>query len=232
MKEKILIAGGSSGIGFHLAKRLASEGEAVIIAGKDSGKLSKAQNELGGKIEIYQLDASKESEVMEFSRHLGKIRHLIATIRGPAVNTTFNKSDTEEVKKSFEGKFWAQYLLARHCLSNITPDGSIILTSGIAAQRSYHKNYWQASINGAIEALVKSLSSEILPIRINAVSPGFVERQKDDAERYTMVKSIEPKLPMNRLATQDEIVEAYLFLMKSSYSTGTVLTIDGGTLSV
>ena len=111
------------------------------------------------------------------------------------------------------------------------PAGSVILTSGIASQRSYPGYSWLAGANGAIESLVKSLCAEILPVRINAVSPGFVEKVPHDPERLAQIKHIEPCFPMERLATQDEVVESYFYLMKNGYTTGNTLVVDGGVLN-
>jgi NAD(P)-dependent dehydrogenase (short-subunit alcohol dehydrogenase family) len=230
MNKTVAIIGGSSGIGLQLAKKLVTEQYDVIIAARNIDNLQAIQKELNNKISIYQLDACNETEVMAFAEKLNHIDHLIVTLRGPGVSNSFSDSNTEEVKKAFDGKFWAQYYVIRHCLKKVKLTGSVILTSGIASQRSYPNSYWQASANGAIEALAKSLSVEIAPIRINVISPGFIERKPNDNERLEMVKKIEPKLPACRLATHNEIVEGYIFLMNSTYSTGTVLVIDGGVL--
>lgn len=232
MIKRVAIIGGSSGIGLHLAKRLKNENFEIIIASRSSKKLQIAKEELGNGLKTYQLDANKEAEVIAFSEKIGSIDHLIITLRGTSVTGPFINSNIEDVRKAFDEKFWTQYNVVRHCYKNIKPNGSIILASGIASQRSYPGFYWQSCANGAIESLAKSLSTEIAPIRINVISPGFVESKFNDVERLNNIMNIEPKLPMKRLATHDEIAEGYLFLMKSSYSTGTTLTIDGGVLSV
>jgi NAD(P)-dependent dehydrogenase (short-subunit alcohol dehydrogenase family) len=229
-RNRIVIVGASSGIGYNIVKRLSEENVDLVIVSRQIEKLEMIKNELGSHIETYQLDATIEDEVEIFSNKIGKFDHLISTLRGSNVKDKITASKTSEVRKAFDEKFWSQYNLVRHLIKNINKNGSIILTSGIASQRSYPNYYWLASANAAIESLVKSLSLEIAPIRINAVSPGFVESKVKDTVRLEAIKSIEPKLPMSRLATQPEIVEAYLYLMKSTYSTGTVLVIDGGVL--
>lgn len=231
MKRNIVIFGGSSGIGFHLAKCLLEKGDDVVIVSRNQEKLETAKRNLGNKGIYYKADAGNESEIIEFANKISQIDHLIITIRGSNISELFAESKTNEVKKAFDEKFWTQYCIIRHCLNKIKPTGSIIMTSGIASQRSYKGFYWHACANGAIETLAKSLCTEILPVRINVVSPGFVENRPDDKERFEIVTKIEPKIPMKRLASKDEIIEGYLYLMNNSYTTGSTLVIDGGVLN-
>ncbi len=231
MKQNIVIFGGSSGIGFHLAKYLLEKGDEVVIVSRNQEKMEKAKQNLGNKGIFYKADANNESEIIEFANIISSIDHLIITIRGSNISDLFAESQAKEVKKAFDEKFWTQYNIIRHCLCKIKPAGSVIMTSGIASQRSYPGFYWQACANGAIETLARSLSTEILPVRINVVSPGFVENRPNDKERFEIVKKIEPKIPMERLASKDEIIEGYLYLMNNSYTTGSTLVIDGGVLN-
>jgi NAD(P)-dependent dehydrogenase (short-subunit alcohol dehydrogenase family) len=229
--EKVVIIGGSAGIGLTTAKKLVSEGYNVTIAARNPERLDEIKNEFGGKVEIYKLDANNLEEVKAFAERLPVIDHLIITLRGLSVNEIFAESQTDAVKQAFEEKFWPQYYVTRHLLVKIRPGGSVTLTSGIASQRSYSGFFWHAAANGAIESLVKSLAGEIAPVRINAISPGFVERKPNDAEKYEAISKIEPGIPLKRLASQDEIAEGYLFLIRNGYLTGKILEIDGGTLN-
>ena len=231
MKQNIVIFGGSSGVGLQLAKYLLEKDNEVAIVSRNKEKLEIAKQSLGNKVISYNVDANNESEIIEFSNKINLFDHLIITIRGSSISDMFVDSKTTEVRKAFDEKFWTQYNIIRHCIKKIKPTGSIIMTSGIASQRSYSGFYWHACANGAIETLAKSLSTEILPIRINVVSPGFVENKPNDKERFEKVKKIETKIPMKRLASKDEIVEGYLYLMKNSYTTGMTLVIDGGILN-
>ena len=231
MKQNIVIFGGSSGVGLQLAKYLLEKDNEVAIVSRNKEKLEIAKQSLGNKVISYNVDANNESEIIEFSNKINLFDHLIITIRGSSISDMFVDSKTTEVRKAFAEKFWTQYNIIRHCIKKIKPTGSIIMTSGIASQRSYPGFYWHACANGAIETLAKSLSTEILPIRINVVSPGFVENKPNDKERFEKVKKIETKIPMKRLASKDEIVEGYLYLMKNSYTTGMTLVIDGGILN-
>ncbi len=232
MKGKhIVIVGGSSGIGLELAKQVVNQGGHVTIASRSEDKLKSAYVDIGSSVSTYVLDASNESEVIRFFKELGVIDHLVSTIKPTHVSNKFSDAEVTSHKAAFDAKYWGQYFLALHAIRTNSVSSSIIFTSGIAASRGYIGFSGTAAINGAIESLVKSLAVELSPIRVNAVSPGFIERFSNDNERYEAIESLGSNIPLKRLGTHKEVVESYLYLMKSKYTTGSVLTIDGGELS-
>lgn len=85
-----------------------------------------------------------------------------------------------------------------------------------------------AAINGAIESFVKSVSTEIAPVRINSICPGFIERYPNDEERYEMVKALGANIPLNKLGSHNDLVAGFIYLLNNSYATGSTLLIDGG----
>ena len=230
--KRIVIIGGSSGIGLSLSEHLLAEGSEVVIASRSPEKLLAAKKKLNDEVSTYELDASDEKSVVNFFSDIGSFDHLVITIKPDHLVSAFSESSVVDAKQAFDSKFWGQYNLVRHSLKNISVSGSIILTSGIASARSYKGFSGTAAINGAIESLVKSLSGEISPIRINAVSPGFIERNGDDQDRLNAVKALGARPSIDRLGTPKEVAEAYLYLLKNEYSTGSVLILDGGELCV
>ena len=228
--KRVLVIGGSSGIGLSLTSKLLSEGSEVVIASRNIDKLEVAKNEFAGKISSYQLDASDEQSVIRFFKEIGGFDCLVSTIKPDHLISDFTDSNVEDAKRAFDAKFWGQYQLIRHSLNTISKDGCIVLTSGIASNRGYRGFSGTAAINGAIESLVGSLSVELAPIRVNAVSPGFIERFGEDSERLSLVNDLGSRIPLKRLGTHDEASESYLYLLKNKYTTGTILKVDGGEL--
>ncbi|MCP4322389.1 MAG: SDR family oxidoreductase [Psychromonas sp.] len=228
--KRVIIVGGSAGIGLKIAEQLTMAGAKPIIVGRTSEKITMAQKKLTSDTTVYQLDASNEEHVISFFEEIGPFDHLISTIKHPHVSGKFGTSTTAELKQAFDIKFWGQHNLVMHGLKHINPEGSFILTSGIASRRSYPGFSSTAAINGAIESLVKSLSAEIAPLRINAVCPGFIERFSDDKQRLVTVNNLGARLPLERLGSQNETASAYLFLLQNRYATGSIIDIDGGEL--
>jgi NAD(P)-dependent dehydrogenase (short-subunit alcohol dehydrogenase family) len=229
--KHVVIVGGSSGIGLELAKQVVNQGGNVTIASRSEEKLKSAYVAIGSSVSTYVLDASNESEVICFFNDLGGIDHLISTIKPTHISNKFTDAEVTSHKDAFDAKYWGQYFLALHGIRTNSVTRSIIFTSGIAASRGYTGFSGTAAINGAIESLVKSLAVELAPIRVNAVSPGFIERFPNDNERYKTIESLGSNVPLKRLGTHREVAESYLYLMKNKYTTGSVLTVDGGELS-
>ena len=96
------------------------------------------------------------------------------------------------------------------------------MTAGIAGEKVFKNYSTMAVINSAMESLCRSLAVELAPIRVNVVSPGYVAPKSADVEQYVQC------FPAGRVASVDEVAEAYIYLMKSSYTTGVSLVIDGG----
>ncbi|AHK15563.1 SDR family NAD(P)-dependent oxidoreductase [Thalassolituus oleivorans] len=165
--KKVVIVGGSSGIGLSLAEFLLSQGSEVVIASRSLEKLNTATAKLSGVVTTLQVDASSESSVRELFSQVGDFDHLIVTIKPKHLAGSFQNCSILDARSAFDTKFWGSYNLTRLCLNSISRQGSIILTSGIASKKSYKGFSNTAAINGAVESFVQSVATELAPIRIN-----------------------------------------------------------------
>lgn len=226
--KKIIIVGGGSGIGLAVAQKAIHAGAHVVIASRSLEKLRATADRLGQHVVTEQVDASDEQSVIDFFARVGAFDHLAITIKSQLPAGLFLENEVAAAHVAFEAKFWGQYRLAKHAVQYIRPKGSIVLTSGIASQRSYPGYSAVSAMNSAIESLAKAIATELAPIRINTVCPGFVDTEPPNPVRAQYVKKLVPTLPLNRLAVSSEIAEAYSYLFENTYSTGTVVTVDGG----
>ena len=126
----------------------------------------------------------------------------------------------------------APILLAKHGAQRLSPNGSITLTSGIAAYRPRPKGIAVAAINAALEGVVRALAVELAPLRVNAVSPGWVRtpiwNDVAGADSEQLLASMAERLPVGRVGAADDIADAFLFLMGNGYTTGEILHVEGG----
>ena len=135
-------------------------------------------------------------------------------------------------RKVFDSKFFGPLLLAKHGTSRLAAHGSMTFTSGIAAYRPAPRGSVVAGVNGALASLAYALAVELAPIRVNVVSPGwvdtpiwnFVAGDKKDETLDAMAK----RLPVGRIGQPDDIADAIAFLMGNGFTTGTVLHVEGG----
>lgn len=109
--------------------------------------------------------------------------------------------------------------MAQH---HIREAGSITLTSGIAGEKIYKGASTMALINSATETLCRILAVELAPLRVNVVSPGFVEPKPQEILEYAT------RFPAGKIASLDDVAKAYIGLLANPYITGTVSVVDGG----
>ena len=147
---------------------------------------------------------------------------MVVAVRPAVQSAPFLATVMDEAKRAFETKFWGQYRLIQVACRHMQETGSISLTSGIAGEKVYPGASTMTLINSATESLCRALAVELSPLRINCVSPGFVEPKPESVQEYAR------QFPVKRLASMDEVASAYLWLMENPYITGNVTVVDGG----
>lgn len=224
LKEKrILVVGGSSGIGLAVAKQARRVGAQVLIASREATALAGSLSDRSGtQIETYSFDIASPEDHGRLFEATGAIDHLVITVRPQTDPSSFRATDIDKARQAFETKFWGQYRLIQAALPYIRKDGSVVLTSGIAGEKTYKGASTMAVINSATEALCRTLAVELAPLRVNVVSPGFVEPKPQP------VRELARTFPAGRPARPDEVASAYLWLIANPYVTGTVMVVDGG----
>ena len=148
--KRLVIIGGSSGMGLATAIAATAAGAQVVIAGRSPEKLETARRQVGGDTEALPLDVRDEAAVRAFFDRLGEFDHL-TTPGSEAAGGPFLTRDTAAVRADFDSKFWGQYLAAKYGAPRIRPGGSIVLFSGIYSQRPSAGVSGVAAINSAIE---------------------------------------------------------------------------------
>jgi NAD(P)-dependent dehydrogenase (short-subunit alcohol dehydrogenase family) len=229
--KRIVVIGGSSGIGLATAKMAAEQDAEVVIASLNSQKLDRARAEIGGRTEAYPLDVRDEAQIPAFFEKLGEFDHL-ATPGSAAVGGPFLSTETARARADFDSKFWGQYLAARYAAPKIRAGGSIVLFSGVYSQRPPAGVASVAAVNGAVESLGRALAVELAPLRVNVVSPGLTDTPAYSSmppeQRQAMFRQVAESLPARRMGQPEDIAQAVLYLMADPYATGTILLIDGG----
>ena len=229
--EKIVVIGGSSGMGLATAKMAVAEGAAVVIASRSEEKLKKAAAQIKGSVQTQKVNIMEESSVRALFDKVGEFNHL-TTPGSEAAMGPFLDLDLPTARKAFDSKFWGQYLAAKFGAPRIRPGGSITFFAGIWSQRPVPGASVIAAINSAVEGLARALAIELAPIRVNAVSPGIVDTPIYAAmapdRKEAMFKEVSASVPAGRIGKPDEIAQAVLYLMSNGYTTGSTLYVDGG----
>jgi NAD(P)-dependent dehydrogenase (short-subunit alcohol dehydrogenase family) len=234
--QKIVVLGGTSGIGLATAQLAAAQGATVVVASSSPERLDAALADLPASAEGYALDVRREEEIRDLFDRVGRFDHLAYTAGDSLPLGPIADSDLETARRALEIRFWGAYTAVKHAAPRLHRGGSIVLTSGSASARPQATWSLASSICGAIEALTRALAVELAPIRVNAVAPGVVRsnlwRNMNDDDRSAMYASLAQALPAGRVGEVDDIAETFLYLMRNGYSTGAVVTIDGGSVLV
>jgi NAD(P)-dependent dehydrogenase (short-subunit alcohol dehydrogenase family) len=228
----VVITGGASGIGLATARMVVDCGGSVILMGRSLDRLKAAQAELGPAASTAELDVTDEDAVRRAFTGIERVDHLITaaagTLRGRLVDL-----DTLRARELFDTKFWGQHHRVKYAASPMTEGGSVVLFSGWISRKPAVEMSTLAAVDGAIEALARTLALELAPVRVNAITPGQIDTplwrsRLSDAEARAHFDRVASAHPVGRVGTADHVAQAILFLMTNGFMTGAVLDIDGG----
>jgi NAD(P)-dependent dehydrogenase (short-subunit alcohol dehydrogenase family) len=230
--KRIVILGGSSGIGLAVAQQAAAQGAHVVIASSNAERVQQAAQTVGGTVEGLTVDLSSEKAIRDFFAKLGDLDHLVFTAGDALQLGEIAMADLEKAHQAFDLRYWAALAAVKYGSPKIRQGGSIVLTTGLAGQRPHKGWAFGASVTSAVEGLTRALAVELAPLRVNAVSPGVVRtnlwQNMTEKDRDAMYQNIGQKLLVGRVGEADEIAHSYLYLMQEGYSTGQVIVVDGG----
>ncbi len=233
--KRCVVVGGSSGMGLALCNRLMRQGCEVVIVGRSQAKLEIAREQLSeyGEAQLIRADVTCEAEVQHLFELVKSLDHLICTaadIRG--AYELLPQLGLDALHRAIQSKVVAPILLAKYGAPRISTLGSITFTSGIAAYRPRPKGIAVAAINAALEGVARAMAVELAPLRVNAISPGWVRtpiwNDVAGTESEALLTSMANKLPVGRVGTTDDIADAFVYLLGNGYTTGTVLHVEGG----
>jgi NAD(P)-dependent dehydrogenase (short-subunit alcohol dehydrogenase family) len=223
---RVVIMGGTAGIGLATAQRLAAEGAEVIVTGRDPERLAAVKDRVAVAEAVESTD---EQEVAAFFDRIGSFEHLVLAFSPGAVGAGPLRSiRLAEVRAMFEGKLFP-YL---HAVAQATVTDSITFVSAASARAAVPGTVTFAAVNGAIERIVSPLAAELAPVRVNAVSPGLVDTHfwsfLTEEQRAAQYAAAAQSVPANRVGRAEDVAEAIGYLIGASYVTGTILPVDGG----
>ncbi|MBW5435686.1 SDR family oxidoreductase [Bradyrhizobium canariense] len=227
--KKVVVIGGSSGIGLATAELAKADGAEVIIASRSPAKLDPVAERL--KVTAISADVTSDQSVADLFRRAGSVDHVVLTAAqlrtGP-----FKTVPMEDVRATMEGKFWGAWRVARE--AEIRPGGSLTLVTGFLSVRPRPNSAIISAANGALESLARALALELAPVRVNAVSPGVIDTPiraaMPEAVRKEMLAKTAAALPVGRVGMAEDIARQIASFMANGFATGSIVYVDGGAL--
>ncbi|MFD9598074.1 SDR family oxidoreductase [Kitasatospora sp. NPDC059973] len=232
-QKKIVVIGGTSGMGYAVAEQAAKDGARVVVASRSQERVDAAASTLPGDTEGRRIDVTDESSIAAFFAGLGEFDHFVYTAGDTLLLKGIEDLSSAEARAGFEVRYWGAFLAVKYAVPAIRPGGSIVVTSGVVATRPLPGSPVPASTTGAIESLTRALALDLAPrgIRVNAVRPGVVRTELWDGlvpEPEAFFRSQGGGLPAGRVGQPGDAAAAYLLLLGNPFATGSVLTLDGG----
>ena len=234
--KKVIVLGGSSGLGLATAIAAAAEGANITIVSGNRQRIDQALTQLPGGSEGHAIDLNITDNIKQFFENAGPFDHLVYTAGENISLANIAETEIGEARQFFNLRYWGAFAAVKYGAPHLNAGGSIGLTSGIASTRPGKGWSLASSICGAMEGFTRAMAVELAPIRVNCVVPGVVKtnlwNSMTAADRENLYSTVGNSLLVKRVGAAEDIAQAFLYLMKQSFGTGQSLVVDGGAVLV
>ena len=234
--KKVILTGGSRGIGLSILKKLYSLNSQILIIGSNKENLDRVKKIYPNIfVEVFNLSNHDQIENL-FNICMDKLGGLDVLINNAGITKDnlairMNKAEWSDV---IDLNLTSSFLMCQEAIKRMIKykNGSIINISSVVAHLGNVGQVNYASSKAAIIAMSKSLAKEYAKknIRINCISPGFIETDMTASLKEEHKKILLNNIPMGKMGTGDDIANAVVFLASdaSNYITGETLHVNGG----
>jgi len=224
--KRAIVLGGTSGIGLAAVTQLLAEGASVVAGSRSERPLPKGA--VFASIDV--LDRAALEKL--FDAHAPFDILVNAATGGERATGPFLQMDLDGFQGSFR-KLWGYTNSVRLGAQHMAEDGTIVLVSGSPARKCRPGMSAISTVGNAVEGFVRAIAPEIVPRRINVVSPGFIDTPMFAVQGEARAKLLAGATAANlikRAGTADEVASAIIFLIRNDFVTGTTVDVDGGAL--
>jgi NADP-dependent 3-hydroxy acid dehydrogenase YdfG len=223
----VLVVGGTQGMGKEVARHYAGVGREVVVTGRDAVRAKEIADELGGTTTSIAFDLSEPGGVKDGLEGLGTVDRLIlAGVQRDA--NTLRDYDIEAATALVTLKLVGYVAVVHALVDRLHDESSILIFGGLAKERPYPGGMTVTSVNHGVDGLVRSLTYELKPIRVNAVHPGIVEDSPFWAGKTEALDAHRARTMTGKLVRMQDVVDAAVFMLENPSVAGTELRIDGG----
>lgn len=221
----VVVIGGTSGLGREIAAHYAGRGDEVVISGREAAHAEQVAADIGGRTRGIAVDLGQPTGIAGQLADIGQVRYLVLT---PILrdNNKIREFNIEGALHLVTMKLIGYAEAIHQLVDRLSDDSAIVLFGGLAKERPYPGSTTVTTVNGGVVGLVRTLTHELAPIRINAIHPGMVVDSP-----YWSGKNLDhvvARTPTGRLTTMADITDAVRFLLENKAVNGSNLFVDGG----
>ncbi|KAJ5112869.1 hypothetical protein N7456_001403 [Penicillium angulare] len=244
--SNVLLIGGTSGIGFAVAKKALAEGASIVISSSSKERVHQASEKLktgdpnsASAVRSFVADLSIRDKLeetidslLQYAAASSPIDHIVFTAGNIPPMVSLSEASFDHVEAFLTVRFFGAMAVAKHMPRYMTSNKRSSFTVTTGTQIKKPSSWLPPAIGGAIEGLMKGLAVTLSPIRVNAVSPGFILTELLDRLPKEMVDGMVEKHTKQSLTNDighpEDTAEAYMYLMKDYFATGTTVATNGG----
>jgi NAD(P)-dependent dehydrogenase (short-subunit alcohol dehydrogenase family) len=244
--QSIVIIGGSSGIGFSVAKLALAEGVRVAIVSSNPNRVASAVQDLkstfpNGQITGSVCDLKQEDVEARLEKLLTDIvvanggaplDHIVFTAGDSLSMKPMPEIDIDFIRMAGHVRFVVPLLVAKLAPRFLKPSytSSLIMTSGAVSEKPMPTWSVVAAYGAGLYGMTRNLALDLKPLRVNLVSPGAVNTEMWGPSREAFAAQVAKTALLGKVATADEVAESYIYLMKDTNATASIVSTNGGSL--
>ncbi len=232
--KTVLVTGASRGIGRCIAIELNKKGY-TVIANYNKSEKEAIQLKEEYNIDIYKADVTKRDEVKSMIEYcIDKYKKIDVLINNAGISQIklFTEITDEDWIDIINTNLTSVFLVSQETTKNMlqNKDGCIINISSmwgeVGASCETHYSASKAGINGLTKAMAKELG--LSNIRVNAIAPGVIDTDMNKELSSETINMLKEEIPLNKIGKPEDIVKCIEWLIEDNYTTGQVISVNGG----
>lgn len=227
LDARVLIVGGTGGIGRALAERYASLGSEIVITSRSAERATATAADIGPNVRGIALDIAEPENIAGMLESVGEIDRLLIVAIERDLNTV-RDFDVAKARRAVTVKLVGYTEVVHAMLGRFSEQASVVIFGGLASERPYPGSTTVSMVNAAVRSMIKTMAIELAPIRFNAIHPGIIGDTPAWKDKPEALETVRKRTPGGRLATTEDVVDAVKFLFNNRGVNGVNLVVDGG----
>lgn len=239
MEKVVIVTGASRGIGREIARQLARNNMKVVAnynqSEKEAKELKEELEKENIRIDIVKADITRREEAKKLVQFaLQKYNKIDILINNAGISEykLFTDETDEDWKRIMDTNLYSAFVMSQEVIPNMIHNkvGCIINISSIWGVTGASLEVLYSTSKAGLNGMTKALAKELGPsnIRVNAIAPGIIETSMNNKFSKEELEEIKEEIPLERIGKTEDIAKCVKWLIEDSYTTGQIISINGG----